>query len=315
MIVFIAARVCRVVGTLYLLEGGVGIDLRGCETGVPQQTLDGTYIRAVVEHRGGKSMPQDVWRVLLERGHLPHARADDIVKRCRCHSIPIAVSMFLHKKRATRGRACQDVVSRLAIVVDCSDKVAADGYNTFLTPLAEDAYLCLRGVHIAVSEPEHLGTTHARLVEHLDDEVVAECLEAFDRVFLIRVEPVATQAFEVLHLALTEEDGQRLVRLGGDDCAGNVHADQPHTQHELVETAQGRQPTLDTTGRQVLLVEHVHHPQAHVIIRDILRVKFLYINAQELAPRAQVVVVLAHGSRRIPFLNGDIVEELLYHIS
>ncbi len=315
MAVFIATRVCRVVGALYLLEGGVGIDLRGCETGVPEQTLYGTYIRAVVEHRGGKSMPQNVWRVLLEGGYLAHTCTDDVVERCRRHGIPIAVSMFLHKKRATRGRACQDVVSRLTIVIDCSDKVAANGYDAFLTPLTKDAYLRLRGVHIAVGEPEHLGTAHARLVEHLDDEVVAECLEAFDRVFLIRVELVATQAFEVLHLALAEEDGQGFVSLGGDDGAGDIHADQPHTQHKLVETAQGRQPTLDATGRQVLLVEHVHHPQAHVIIRDILRVKFLYINAQELAPRAQVVMVLTHGSRRITLLNGDIVEELLYHIS
>ena len=315
MIVFIAARVCRVVGALYLLEGGVGIDLRGCETGMPEQTLYGTYIRAIVEHRGGKSMPQDVGRMFLERGYLAHACAYDIVERCRRHGIPIAVSMFLHKKRATRGRACQDVVSRLAIVVDCSDKVVADGYDAFLAPLTKDAYLRLHGVHIAVRESEHLGTAHTRLVEHLDDEVVAECLEAFDRVFLIGVELVATQAFEILHLALAEEDGQRLVRLGGNDGAGDVHADQPYTQHELVETAQGRQPTLDTTGRLVLLIEHVHHPQAHVIIRDILRVKFLYINAQELAPCAQVVVILAHGSRRITLFNGDIVEELLNHVS
>ncbi len=260
MAVFIATRVCRVVGALYLLEGGVGIDLRGCETGVPEQTLYGTYIRAIVEHRGGKSMPQNVWRVLLEGGYLAHTCTDDVVERCRRHGIPIAVSMFLHKKRATRGRACQDVVSRLTIVVDYSDKVVADGYDAFLAPLAEDTDLRLRGVHIAVSEPEHLGTAHTRLVEHLDDEIVAECLEAFDRVFLVGVELVATQSFEVLHLALAKEDRQRFVCFGGNDGAGDVHADQPYTQHELVETAQGRQPTLDATWRLVLLVEHVHHP-------------------------------------------------------
>lgn len=238
-IVLFAARMCRVVCTLYLLESGVGIDLCRCKAGMPEQTLDGTYIRAVVEHRGGKSMPQDVGRVLLERGYLPHACADYIVERCRRHGIPIAVSMFLHKKRATRGRVRQNVVSRLTIVVDCLDKIVANRYDTFLTPLAEDTDLCLRGVHIGVGETEHLGTTHARLVEHLDDEVVAECLEVLDRVLLIRVELVATQAFEVLHLALAEEDGQGLVCLGSDDGTGDVHADQPYAQHKLVETAQG----------------------------------------------------------------------------
>lgn len=247
-IVLFAARVCRVVSPLYLLKGGMGIDLCRCKAGMPEQTLYGTYIRAVVEHRGGKSMPQDVGRVLLERGYLPHARADYIVERCRRHGIPIAVSMFLHKKRATCRRVRQNVVSRLAIVVNRLDKVVADWYDAFLAPLAEDAYLCLRGVHIVVSKPEHLGTTHARLVEHLDDEVVAECLKTFDRVFLVGVELVAAQAFEVLHLALAEEDGQGFVRLGGDDGVGDVHADQPYTQHELVETAQGRQPTLHAAG-------------------------------------------------------------------
>ena len=79
MVVLFAARMCRIICTLYLLESGVGIDLCGCKAGMPEQTLDGTYIRAVVEHRGGKSMPQDVGRVLLERGYLPHARADYIV--------------------------------------------------------------------------------------------------------------------------------------------------------------------------------------------------------------------------------------------
>lgn len=111
MVILFAARVCRVVCPLYLLESGVGIDLCRCEAGMPEQTLDGTYIRAVVEHRGGKSMPQDVGRVLLERGYLSHACADDIVERRRRHSIPIAVSMFLHKKRATCRRARQNVVS------------------------------------------------------------------------------------------------------------------------------------------------------------------------------------------------------------
>ena len=79
MVILFAARMCRVVSPLYLLKGGMGIDLCGCKAGMPEQTLDGTYIRAVVEHRGGKSMPQDVGRVLLERGYLSHARANDIV--------------------------------------------------------------------------------------------------------------------------------------------------------------------------------------------------------------------------------------------
>ena len=55
----------RVVGLLYLFKSGVRIYLRGSQTGMPEQLLNGAYICAVVQHGGGKSMPQDVWRMFF----------------------------------------------------------------------------------------------------------------------------------------------------------------------------------------------------------------------------------------------------------
>lgn len=53
------------VGLLDLFEGCVCIDLRGSQAGVPEQRLYAAYIRAVVEHRGGKRVTQHVRRVFL----------------------------------------------------------------------------------------------------------------------------------------------------------------------------------------------------------------------------------------------------------
>ena len=60
------AGVGVLVGLLDLFEGGVGIDLRGGETGVAEQGLDSADIRTVIEHRGGKSMSQDMRGMFLQ---------------------------------------------------------------------------------------------------------------------------------------------------------------------------------------------------------------------------------------------------------
>ena len=76
---FFGARVSLVVGGFELLEGGVGIDLRSGEAAVSEEGLDGVDIGSVVEHLGCERMAEDVWRVFLERRHLPHARTNNSV--------------------------------------------------------------------------------------------------------------------------------------------------------------------------------------------------------------------------------------------
>ena len=71
------------VGLLYLFKGCMGIDLCCREAGVPQQGLDGTDIRTVVEHRGGKGVSEHVRGVLLQGGHLAHTPAYHLIEsRC-----------------------------------------------------------------------------------------------------------------------------------------------------------------------------------------------------------------------------------------
>ena len=70
---------CRHVHPLDLLERRMRIYLGRTQRSVPQQRLDRTDVRAVIEHRRRKRMPQHVRRVLLERRHLPHTRAHDII--------------------------------------------------------------------------------------------------------------------------------------------------------------------------------------------------------------------------------------------
>ena len=67
------------VGFLHLLEGGVGIYLRGAEGGMSEQGLYGANVCAVVEHGGGEGVSEHVGRVFLEGADLAHARAHDAV--------------------------------------------------------------------------------------------------------------------------------------------------------------------------------------------------------------------------------------------
>ena len=53
---FFCTRMGLLVGGFELLEGGVSIDLRGGETTMPEEGLDGVDVCTVVEHLRGESV-------------------------------------------------------------------------------------------------------------------------------------------------------------------------------------------------------------------------------------------------------------------
>ena len=75
----LCAGVCSHIDAFDLLKGRMRINLGRTEGGMSQKRLDRTDVRAVIEHRRRKRMPQHVRRVLLERRHLPHTRAHDFI--------------------------------------------------------------------------------------------------------------------------------------------------------------------------------------------------------------------------------------------
>jgi len=73
------ARMRLHIDPFYLFKGGMRIDLGGAQRRMSEERLDGTDVGAVVQHRGGEGMAEDVWRVFLERAYLPHTRAHYII--------------------------------------------------------------------------------------------------------------------------------------------------------------------------------------------------------------------------------------------
>ena len=57
------------INSLQLLEGGMRIDLRGGEPGMPEQSFQTFYSCVMSQHRRGKCMSQDVWTFLFQRSY------------------------------------------------------------------------------------------------------------------------------------------------------------------------------------------------------------------------------------------------------
>ena len=86
------------VNALDLLKGGVGIDLRRTERGVTKQFLYRANICAVIQHRCGKGMPEDVRRVLFERRNLAHSVANNAIQLAFRQRNKLAFAVFLNEE-------------------------------------------------------------------------------------------------------------------------------------------------------------------------------------------------------------------------
>src|SRR5690625_2968267 len=53
-------RMCTVISAGQMLKIKVGVNLRGCNTGVPQQFLYGAQVAAGLQHVGGEGVAQQV---------------------------------------------------------------------------------------------------------------------------------------------------------------------------------------------------------------------------------------------------------------
>ena len=149
------------VGFLDLLEGGVGIDLRGSKAAMPEQVLNGADVGAVVEHSGGKGVSEHVGRVLLERRDLSHPIPDYGINGSGIHRHDCSVASHGGKQMVV-GRL--ETVAYLLIRFDIGHQSFADRYYTFLAALTEHAYLPLFEVDIAIGESHQFGATHTGLV-------------------------------------------------------------------------------------------------------------------------------------------------------
>jgi lambda repressor-like predicted transcriptional regulator len=69
------------------MVGDVGVDLRRCQTAVPQQHLHDAKIRAVIEQMRGKDMTQGMRRNGLTHTRLKRVLLDPMSERLACHHL------------------------------------------------------------------------------------------------------------------------------------------------------------------------------------------------------------------------------------
>lgn len=299
---FLGARVGLEVGITELLERGVGIDLCGGETAVSEQRLDGVDVGAVIEHLGGKSVSENVWRVLLERRYLAHARTNNLVYLIHGDTDP-----FVAEEERLSGRIGESelLVAQGLIGLHPLRQLVSKGNDTLFAALAEDADLTELEVDVAVTQSRQFGFAHACLVQYIDDKTVAHREE------IVRI---IHSFLRQLHLGLLEEDGERFVHLGGDDCPRDVLVHITNAQHEAPERAEGRQFTPNGTGF-FAGIQQTDHPVLDISIGDQAGVEerggYMEIQAELL----QILLVRLHRQFGVVALDGDIVDELADHTS
>lgn len=221
-------RVSRSINTPHLLEGSVRIDLRSRETGVPQEGLDGTYVRPVVEHSGSKRMAQDVRRVLLQGRYLSHTRANDNIYIVRIHRGNIAVTALAYEQRG-RYAAAYIVGTGIHILLDLRQQSLTYRHDALFAPFTEDTNLPSTFINIHVAQAYQLRTTHTGLVKQLDNQAIADGFE------IVRL---GVHRSDGTHLGRFEEDRQGLVRLRGDHAARYIFRHYTLLQQKAIETAQ-----------------------------------------------------------------------------
>ena len=100
---FDSSRVRFHVNALDLFKCGVRVHPRCTERGVTKQFLYRANICAVIQHRGRKSVPEDVRRVLFERGNLAHSAANNAIEGAFRQRNKLSFAIFLNEERRRIG--------------------------------------------------------------------------------------------------------------------------------------------------------------------------------------------------------------------
>ena len=247
---------------LQLLDGVVRVNLRRAEAAVTQYLLYRPDVGPLVQHVRRESVPQHMRTLLLQGRDTLQYPMNNAIHKSRIHR-PTLVIDYQYNVSALRKL----FVAHFFVIFYHLQQRPANRDYSLLISLAKHLYLHRHHVNIAVFQPPELRLTHASLVKHLEQQLVANDLEVAIGIKL-----------HLLHVVLGHELRQFLWLFQRFNTLHWRHFYSFFTQTEFVKRAQCRHFPV---YRAVLLpfflqVDDIRTRHLCRRLRDV--VKLIYIN-------------------------------------
>ena len=234
-----------------LLESGVRVDFCCGQAFVSEQFLDGLQVCLVVEHCCGEGVTQDVRAVPLLCGDEREVLLDDCADADGFH-LPPGLDVE-EEAWVCRCLLLREVFALAEIAAEAVAVLVAVGDDALFVALACHLELHLVEVDVLFSEAYELGESYACGVEREQNHAVADA-------FVVVGEEIAVE--QTVHFCFADVGGQSFLCLRPWQVVDGVFRDESSPEQELVEGAEGAEPSAHACGG-VALVHHFNLPLPH----------------------------------------------------
>ena len=148
----------------------VSVYLSGGEAFMTQHLLHGTEVSTILHQFGCKAVAQTVGRDVLVETRLFDSFLDELENRNAREVVAAKIEEYIFFLAWLR---CELAAEGVDIVVEQMQRMAVDGYPTFLIALADNLEHFLFKINIGQLEIDQFGDPKATAIQHFDDNIIA----------------------------------------------------------------------------------------------------------------------------------------------